>query len=151
MLIDYYGIYDKYAFPNWAAAEKLEDKIARMDVIESSMKEDIADTKRHRFIPYMQLHEFEGLLFNNIQVFFDQVPKNELVGLPELRKTFDDYANPEMINNNKTTAPSKRLERIIQGYNKPLYGHYFAEAIGLENIMAKCPRFNNWINQLINI
>lgn len=74
-----------------------------------------------------------------------------MVGKAELKKTFDDYDNPEMINNNKETSPSHRLKRIIKGYNKVLYGHYFAEAIGIEQIRAKSPRFNSWIDKIIKI
>ncbi|WP_087138287.1 DUF4276 family protein [Elizabethkingia meningoseptica] len=148
--IDYYGLYQKYSFPNWEEAEKIADKNARMDFLENAMKMSIADTIRHRYIPYLQLHEFEGLLFNDIQIFHEQVPKAELVGLAELEKTFEDYDNPEMINNSKLTSPSHRLKRIIKGYNKPLYGHYFAEAIGINRIREKSPRFNEWINKIIN-
>lgn len=148
-LIDYYGLYKKHDFPKWEMGEKIADKNLRMDFLENAMRDDISEVISHRYIPYLQLHEFEGLLFNYIQLFYDQVPAGELVGLAELKKTFEDYGNPEMINNNKETSPSHRLKRIILGYNKPLYGHYFAEAIGIEKIRAKAPRFNNWIAQII--
>ncbi|MBB3055327.1 DUF4276 family protein [Mucilaginibacter gotjawali] len=148
MLIDYYGLYNKYAFPSWEDGEKIVDKNTRMDFLEAAMKQDLRDAVQHRFLPYLQLHEFEGLLFNDIQIFYEQVPKNELVGKSELIKTFQDYDNPEMINNNKNTSPSHRLKRIIEGYNKILYGHYFAEAIGLDKIRNKSPRFNNWLNAI---
>lgn len=149
-LIDYYGLYQKYNFPNWAEGERIVDKNSRMDFLENAMKENIADAIRHRYIPYLQLHEFEGLLFNDIQLFYDQVPEAELVGIAELKKTFADYDNPEMINNNRETSPGHRLKRIIRGYNKPLYGHYFAEAIGIDQIRAKSPRFNQWVEKIIN-
>lgn len=149
MLIDYYGLYKKHNFPGWVDGDKIQDKNLRMEFLENAMKADIAAAKRQRFIPYLQLHEFEGLLFNDIQVFYDQVPKNEMIGVSELIKTFEDYDNPEMINDNKETAPSHRLKRIIKGYNKPLFGHYFAEAIGIEKIRAKSPRFNQWIEKII--
>lgn len=152
MLIDYYGLYSKYNFPDWDESLKKIDKNERMDFLEAAMQNDISETLRHRFIPYMQLHEFEGLLFNNIEVFYEQVPKGELVGIAELEKTFKDYPdNPEMINNIRETSPSHRLERIISGYNKILYGHYFAEAIGLEKIRLKSPRFNEWMDKIENI
>jgi Domain of unknown function (DUF4276) len=149
--IDYYGLYKKYNFPKWEEGERIQDKNSRMDFLEIAMKEDISDALRHRYIPYLQLHEFEGLLFNDIQLFYDQVPKAELVGVAELKKTFADYDNPEMINNNRETSPSHRLKRIIKGYNKPLYGHYFAEAIGIDQIRSKAPRFNQWVDNIINI
>jgi hypothetical protein len=149
-LIDYYGLYQKHDFPGWNEGERIADKNLRMDFLEKAMKDDISDDVRHRYIPYLQLHEFEGLLFNDIQIFYDQVPKAELVGLDELKKTFEEYENPEMINNNKKTSPGHRLKRIIKGYNKPLYGHYFAEAIGIAQIRAKSPRFNQWVEKIIN-
>lgn len=149
-LIDYYGLYKKHNFPLWLDGEKIENKNDRMNFLENAMKEDITQALRYRYIPYLQLHEFEGLLFNNIQLFYEHVPKAELIGIDELKKTFADYDNPEMINDKPETSPSYRLKRIIRGYNKPLYGHYFAEAIGIEKIRAKAPRFNQWAEKIIN-
>ncbi|AFC26127.1 hypothetical protein SGRA_3402 [Saprospira grandis str. Lewin] len=42
-----------------------------MDFLEQEMKNDIPDPLNQNFIPYYQLHEFEGLLFNNIETFDD--------------------------------------------------------------------------------
>jgi hypothetical protein len=147
-LIDYYGLYSKYNFPKWDEAESQSDKNNRMDILEKGMSNSIEEEFRFRFIPYLQLHEFEGLLFNDINIFFEQIPKNELVGLDELKSTFSNFSNPEMINNNRQTSPSHRLQRIILGYDKIVYGNILAEAIGLEKIRTKSPRFNNWINNL---
>lgn len=146
--IDYYGLYEKYSFPNWEASELITDKNQKMNSLEQAMRDDIDETLRHRFIPYLQLHEFEGLLFNDINTFHQQIPAADLIGLEELQKTFQEYDNPEMINNNRHTSPSHRLQRIIAGYNKVVYGDILAEAIGLHRIRAKCPRFNNWLQIL---
>ncbi len=146
--IDYYGLNSNHGFPNWEEAQKLTDKNARVKLIEDGMKEDIEDELRYRFIPNVQLHEFEGLLFNNVKTFQEQIPPNELVGINELKAILEEYPNPEMINDNKETSPSHRLGRIVLGYDKIVYGNYLAEAIGLENIRAKCPRFNSWLNSL---
>lgn len=151
-LIDYYGLYSKYQFPGWDKSLTIVDKNKRMDLLEKAMAQDIEDRLRHRFMPYMQLHEFEGLLFNDINIFYEQIPKEELVGVVELEQTFRDYPdNPEMINNKKETSPSNRLERIIFGYNKVVYGNYLAEAIGLDRIRSKSPRFNNWLEKIENL
>lgn len=149
--IDYYGMYSKYEFPGWEEAHLIVDRNHRMDFLESSMLADLNSQLRHRFIPYLQLHEFEGLLFNDIQVIINQIPPADLVGIIELKQTFADYDNPEMINSSKQTSPSHRLERIIKGYNKVVYGDIISEAIGLERIRAKSPRFNNWITALESI
>jgi len=122
-----------------------------MHLLETGMKDDISQALRNRFIPYLQLHEFEGLLFNDINIFHQLIPPNELSNIEELEDTFRQYENPEMINNNKSTSPSHRLKRIISGYNKIVYGNIIAETIGLPRMRQKSPRFNNWLQILENI
>ena len=150
-LIDYYGLYKKYQFPEWDGAMTIQDKNSRMDFLENAMLENIDDAFRHRYLPYIQLHEFEGLLFNDIKVFYEQIPKSELVGIEELKQTFNDFENPEMINDKKETSPSHRLERIVKGYNKVVYGNYLADAIGLDKIRSKSFRFNSWLSKIENL
>jgi len=112
-LIDYYGLHSKHDFPQWHEAESQHDKNLRMHILEEAMLKDIDDIFRFRYIPYIQLHEFEGLLFNDIKDFYEQIPPNELIGIDELKATFNQYQNPEMINNNKETSPSHRLDKAI--------------------------------------
>jgi hypothetical protein len=150
LFIDYYGIYQKHDFPAWKASRDIVNKNECLDFLEQKMQEDIVSELRCRFIPYMQLHEFESLLFNHINIFHEQIPATNLVGLSELQSTFEQFSNPEMINNRPETAPSRRLSRIIKGYNKVVYGNILAEAIGLVKIRNKCPRFNAWIDKIEN-
>lgn len=119
-----------------------------MRILEAGMRMAISDNLRNRFLPYLQLHEFEGLLFNDINIFYEQIPAADLVNLNELQSIFQQYDNPEMINNNIETSPSHRLMRIISGYNKIVYGDILAESIGLERMMQKSPRFKEWILKL---
>ncbi len=146
LLIDYYGIKKSHEFPGWTEALAIADKNERLTFLEQEMKNDIDESLRYRFIPYLQLHEFEGLLFNNIDVFRQQFTVGELVGMEELKKILEQYPNPEMINDTPCNSPSHRLGRIIKGYDKIVYGNCLAETIGLSNICNKCPRFNAWIN-----
>ena len=141
-LIDYYGIHQKHIFPNWTQAEEEPNKNKKMDILEEAMLLEIDDKLRYRYLPYIQLQEFEGLLFNDIDVFYNQIPEKELIGTKELIETFDNYPNPELINDGNKTAPSKRLDRIISGYNKVIYASILAEEIGLLRIRNKSPRFN---------
>jgi hypothetical protein len=150
-LIDYYGLTSNYKFPLWDSSLSIADKNKRMDFLEKAMLDDVDPSLKNRFIPYIQLHEFEGLLFNDINVFYNQIPHNDLQGRKELEEIFKNYSNPEMINNNKDTSPSYRLKRIIKGYNKIVYGNVLAEAIGLQNIRNKSPRFNKWLLNIENI
>lgn len=151
MLIDYYGIKDYHNFPKWDESKAIVNKTDRMTFLENAMKEDIDDSVRFRFIPYIQLHEFEGLLFNNIDTFRRIIPENEFTDIRELESTINDNANPELINDGATTAPSKRLVRLISGYNKIVYGAILAQEIGLERLRAKAVRFDEWIVTLESI
>lgn len=150
-LIDYYGIYNKYHFPDWEIAQKIADKNLRLNTIEQAMKSDIQPNLQRFFIPYMQLHEFEGLLFYDVQTFQNTIPQEDLIGIKELSDTIAEYPNPELINNTEETSPSHRLQRIIKGYEKVLYGFFLADTIGLNNIRSKCPRFNSWLDTLSSI
>ncbi|MBS1595036.1 MAG: DUF4276 family protein [Bacteroidetes bacterium] len=148
-LIDYYGIYDKHSFPGWAESKIIVDKSTRLCFIEDAMKNDIDGGLRHRFIPYLQLHEFEGLLFTQISAFRNNFTSQE-ADINTIENIVLNYPNPELINDGTDTAPSKRLHKLIKGYNKVVYGAILASEIGLPNIRAKCPRFNAWIETLEN-
>ena len=150
-LIDFYGIHETHSFPEWDESKSITDKIERVTFLENAMQNELEDRIKHRFIPYIQLHEFEGLLFNNIETFKTTIPLKEFTGLTELENIINSNDNPELINDGKTTAPSKRLARLIKGYNKVVYGAILAESIGLERLRAKAARFNNWILQLESI
>lgn len=147
-LIDYYGIYQKHEYPAWDVAHLNVNKSERMDLLESAMASEIDDKYSFRFIPYIQLHEFEGLLFTDLTVFDQNFTPAEFKDKPGFDHIFFTHANPEDINNNPHSAPSKRLLHHIVGYNKVVYGSLLAYSAGLKQIRAKCPRFNHWVSIL---
>ncbi len=155
-LIDFYGIHEHHKYPNWKIASNNKvQKNAGMDLMEKGMLEDVKN--HNRFIPYIQLHEFEALLFSDISIFDKNFETNEILDYEYLKQTIIENPNPEMINDGSQTAPSKRLSKIIKGYfsdnenMKVFYGSILTYDIGLNKIKEKCPRFNNWISMLENI
>ena len=100
-----------------------------------------------RFIPYIQLHEFEALLFSSDVAFEKLFSSKEA---DELSKIVKDYSNPEEINSSPEGAPSKRIMAIVPTYNKVLHGELIADAIGIEIILERCPRFRAWVERLIS-
>lgn len=150
-LIDYYGICTYHEFPKWEEAKSIVDKSERITFLENAMLEDIDESVRYRYIPYIQLHEFESLLFSDISVIEDNFEDNEFKDHAYLIETDSTFDNPENINEGKTTAPSKRLDLIIDDYSKVVYGSLLAQEIGLAKIREKCPRFNAWIEKLLAI
>ena len=149
--IDYYGVNKKHNFPKWIEASKISDKSQRLDFIESCLFQAIDSKINFRFIPYLQLHEFESLLFNNMDSFVKQFPEEMLLNVNELENIINTYKNPEDINDHPKTAPSKRLKNHFENYKKVVFGNIIAEHIGLERIRNKSPRFNAWIETLEKI
>lgn len=147
-MIDYYGRKSK-TFPKQAEANNIKNNIRqKVDFLEQAMIDAIDSSLRDRFIPYLQLHEFEAMLFHNYQVFEnnfgdDECKKNEI------QKILQQFPDPEMINDSPLTSPSHRLENIIIGYNKITYGNLLAEIIGLRNVYSKNQHFREWVDKLI--
>ena len=102
-----------------------------------------------RFIPYVQMYEFEGLLFS------DPAALASAIGVSEMREQFlcksEQIGNtPEHINDDSHTAPSKRIIDLFDGYalQKPLLARRAAEEIGLPTIRQQCPLFDAWLDRL---
>ena len=95
----------------------------------------------------MQRHEFEGLLFSNVEVFAEQVDF-PVTCRGELQAVRAQFTTPEDINDDPQTAPSKRIANVIPRYRKPLHGPLLAGKIGLDRIRAECPRFHDWVMRL---
>jgi hypothetical protein len=146
--IDYYGIPDKYGYPKWQESKKIVNKSKRVDFLEDAMKNAIHPALVTRFVPYIQLHEFEALLFNNIEAFTAIVPAIEFADKPALIRTIEEHPNGEHINDTRQNSPSNRLDRIFNSYNKVFTGPRVAERIGIPNIRARNPRFDAWLTKL---
>lgn len=144
-LIDYYRL--RNDFPNYAESRNMITPVQKVQLIEEGCFQDIGDA---RFVPYIQLHEFEGLLFSATNGFEELFPDLRGMNKKELIQIVKQYPNPELINDNPATAPSKRLERLIPGYEKPLFGTMIALENGFDVIMQRCPRFREWVETLIS-
>ena len=146
---DYYGVKTK-KFPNWIETEGMNKANVRkrIEILEEGMLEEIDTDLRYRFIPYIQMHEFEALLFNNIEVFDNNFKQSEFNRV-KLLDVLNKFPDPELINQKTETSPSHRLIEIIPSYNKILYGNMLVEIIGIVQIKQKNKHFNNWIEQLI--
>lgn len=137
----------KSDFPKFEEAKQIHDRIQRVDFLEKALAEEI---NLNRFIPYIQLHEFEGLLFSSGDGF-KFLPDLKQANLNKLLLAVDEKENPEELNDGELTAPSKRLEHLIPGFdrNKPFYGGIIAEVNTIESILARCLRFRKWVETLI--
>ncbi|MFA8449505.1 MAG: DUF4276 family protein [Bacteroidales bacterium] len=143
-------MFDLYAlptsFPKYQDAIKIANPYEKVKYLEIAFKEDINDS---RFIPYIQLHEFESLILSKPQEleleYFDHSKSIE-----KLIKLLDSKnGNAELINDNPETAPSKRIIELIPEYNKVSAGADIAGIIGIDYLKKNCKHFNNWTEKLI--
>lgn len=119
----------------------------RVRHLEQAFSTDLGNPRG--FIPYLQLHEFESILFSNIEILDNTLSALISVSkLNELRQIIKKFEEPELINDDPTTAPSKRLFNLYPDYDKRVFGELVAKEIGIDGIRAKCRHFNNWIERL---
>jgi hypothetical protein len=141
-MIDLYGIHAD--FPGLAEATECRTPPERVEALEHAFAADIDD---HRFVPYIQLHEYEAYLFSDptwFALFHDHAERQ----IAALKAIADAYATPELIDDGQHSAPSKRIIAVFPDYAKSVEGPKIAEGIGLEVIRAKCPHFAAWLSRL---
>lgn len=150
-LIDFYGL--DHEFPGREEALSSPYYINRQEtLIEKWRNRLINDIDAHsleRFIPYVQMYEFEALLFSSPEILA------ESLGKPKLKREFQRIRNrvhsPEEINNSPQTAPSKQILKQVKTYEKVIDGISAAAEIHLDVIREQCTLFNNWLTQLENL
>jgi hypothetical protein len=139
-LVDFYGFQNA----NGRTRQQLEQ-----DILDGVLKNTTRDV-RERVRPYVQMHEFEGLLFSNVEQFqyvLDGWSATVRQALKDIRSQFQ---TPEDINNGHQTAPSKRILAAfpVGTYSKVEHGPVIAKEIGLAAIRQQCPQFNDWMTML---
>jgi hypothetical protein len=143
-LIDLYGLTTD--FPGHSTSKHLQP-YSRVAEMERLLKEDL---KFPRFIPYIQLHEFETLLYSDTQKLekwlslYNTFPTNCFT---KIRNSVPD-ANPELINELPETAPSKRILSFCDTYDKVDDGVLILKEIGINTLRKECKHFNEWLTRL---
>lgn len=139
-------------FPAYTIAQKSQSHLERVHILEKALKEDIISETNlkgvgQRFIPYIQLHEFEALLFSDVRVLkYDYFEPEDVVKIDRLYEDTKDIP-PEDINHGELTAPSKRLLQTIN-YKKGESIAEWLDMIGMNKIRERCPHFSEWIESL---
>lgn len=147
-MFDYYALPDD--FPGFDESTGFQNVRDRISFLEDKFAEDVG---LGAFIPYIQLHEFEALLFVDIMKLQTEYPlSGEKIWA--LKKETDIYGDPEMINNSPQTAPSKRIIKALEtnyNYNKVQSGTIVTSAIGIKSILNNCSHFKEWIEAIKNL
>jgi len=148
-MVDYYGLPQEAerAWPGRSAANSVPFEM-KASTVEEALAADIREEigSSNRFIPFVMMHEFEGLLFSDPDGFARGIGRDALA--PQLKAVRDQFATPEHINDSPVTAPSKRVKALVPDYQKPLLGTLAVIEIGLDAIRRECPQFRGWLNRL---
>ena len=156
-MFDYFGI-DK----DWPGKADVQRELKSGKMLTASQKAEFLETAllkeiiktfpgcnaESRFIPYIEMHEFEALLFSDPVLLAEQVK----VDAAEIKKILGNYNNnPEEIDEDPDRAPSKRLGSLHPDYRKVAMSKVVSTAIGIQKIRQKCSHFNDWLTRLENL
>jgi len=151
-MVDFYALpqHGDRAWPGRAAAVGASGH-EKASVVEKALRDDLAfeigtDFNINRFLPFVVVHEFEGLLFSDCPAFARGICRPDLE--PSFSRIRESFGTPEDIDDSPVTAPSKRVEELVRGYEKPLLGTLAILEIVLTPIRAECPHFDAWLRQL---
>ncbi len=151
-MVDFYGLPSDW--PGRNQAKRCKDYLDKAITIESNICNDIKEClgdsfNPSRIIPYIQMHEFEALLFSSPERLAQSLGQAELSSVFQTIR--NEFLNPEEINDNYDTCPSRRIEGVFQDFKKTINGIAAADQIGLDCMRKECPHFNEWITKLENL
>ena len=146
-MFDFYALPKE--FPGYEGITDKQSDVEKVDHIEKSILADVVERfgiREDRFIPYIQLHEFEALFYCDLNVLKEHYP-DETDGIDALIREVEGIL-PEDIDQGAETAPSKRLLKVIR-YRKGGMVVYPLVNIGIDRMRNKCPHFDKWVEQLL--
>jgi hypothetical protein len=145
-MFDLYALYSD--FPGTEATKQQAHlPYERIKTLEHALAAEMNDP---RLVPYIQLHEFETLLYCQLDAF--EIHYADCAN--QVQALADDagrlLATPELIDDGQETAPSKRIAKQFPDYSdaKPEASVAIATMIDLAIIRSKCPHFNEWMTRL---
>lgn len=142
--IDLYGL--SRDFPGYELTKNLlpYKRVVEMEALL------LKDLNFHKFIPYIQLHEFETLMYADTGIMqdwlslYNRLPDNCF----NLIKESAPDSNPELINEGAESSPSKRILKICKSYDKVDDGILILKEIGLKRLRSECQHFDQWLTIL---
>lgn len=147
LLVDYYGI--KSDWPGYAESKRQTDHTQKAAIMNLATAEQVQSifpdqNPEIRFIPYVSMHEIEALYFS------DPATLAEMIGVAQQKidAILEECTEPEKINDNSITAPSKRLVALSKRFKKTSTGIAIASEIGIQKMRLACPLFDAWLIKL---
>ncbi len=147
--VDLYGL--DTSFPGFQESKAMHNLDSRLAHLQAALHEAIVTRvgcRPERFIPYIQPHEFEALLFSDTAALTQTEP-SWVASAPRLAAIRAQFATPEHINDSYETKPSRRLDALDSPtYRKVRHGPLAAERITLPIMERECHHFHGWMERL---
>ncbi len=147
-MFDFYGMPNSW--PGRSKASKLPYR-RKAQTVEEAIKKGVLDElggriDEERLFPYVQMHEFEALLFSEPAALSHVLRDRD--SEKDFQSIRDGFDTPEEINDDPKTAPSKRIEALFPEYRKPLHGTLASKRITVEVMRSECPHFDEWLTHI---
>ncbi len=142
-MVDFYRL--PADFPGAGTVLSIADPLEKVKFLQTELRRDL---DHRQFIPYIQLHEFEALLFSDPSAFSIVFP-GETAAIAELIEIRQANLSPEHIDDGEDTAPSKRICKLLPDFEKPTSGPIIAREIGLHKIRSECRHFDAWLEAVL--
>ena len=149
-MFDYYAMPVEWPGRSTVATLAREERAAS---VEMAIAADIASAfddgfDPARFVPYVQIHEFETLIFADPGRLSEEFP-DRADQIAQLVASVAGIA-PEDINDTPAGAPSKRIIDKIPEYasRKSSAGPDILKLAGLPTLSARCPHFALWLARM---
>lgn len=152
-------LFDRYGLPSdWPGlaeskqtAELPQAHSRLCQAMHSEVSEKMGpDFRARRFLPYIQFYEIEAYLF----AAPDETARvlGSDARAEDLRDVVRENGGCEAINDDATTAPSRRIIALFPAYKKGkgINAHLsrICSEVGVQTLRDACPLFNKWVEQL---
>ena len=152
-MFDYYGLPGDW--PGRKAAGRQPSYADRAHTVEQALQDRISASlggdHTRRLVPYIQMHEFEALLFSDPEILAKVLSRDvdSRWLTQEVARIAGAFGTPEEIDDDPVTAPSKRILQLVPGYEKVADGSIAASRIGVRMMRRKCRHFDAWLRRLV--
>ena len=142
IMVDLYSLPND--FPGYDEAMEMPDPFQKANKLEEALANELNDS---RFIPYVQVHEFEAIILTKPDCFLEWFEGREKQ-VDSLKAECEQFKTPEEIDQGQQTHPKARIKKYIPDYQEKVDGPVLAKFIGLDEIKKKCPHFAQWLSIL---
>jgi hypothetical protein len=142
MMVDLYSL--PQDFPGYAQAHAIPDPHAQAAHLEQALVVELNDP---RFLPYLQVHEFEALILSDPEVI-REIYDAPASAVTKLQEDCAAFPSPEHINHGLHSHPKERIRACFPEYDENVAGPLLTGALGLDFLRDACQHFGAWLARL---